>query len=280
MDALVDTGWLEGQLKASDLRVVDATKFLPDMERDARAEHEAEHIPGALFMDLAELTDPAASVENMAPSAEKFAARMQGLGLGDGSRIVVYDDSPLHSAARAWWLLSLFGAHDVAILDGGLAKWKAEGRPTDSGRRDYRERHYTAWRDAALVRDRDQMLANVASGDEEVIDARSAPRFAGEEPEAREGLAAGRIPGSKNLPFGELFNPDGTWKRDHALRAAFDAAGVDLTRPLVTTCGSGMTAAVVAFGAYLLGKRDIALYDGSWAEWGADCDTPKATGAT
>lgn len=279
MDALVTTDWLEGQLKASDLRVVDATKFLPDMGRDARAEHEAEHIPGALFMDLAELTDAQAAIENMAPSAEKFAARMQALGLGDGSRIVLYDDSPLHSAARAWWLLTLFGAHDVAILDGGLAKWKTEDRPTDSGQRDHRARHYTVWRDASLVRDRGAMLANVASGHEQVLDARSAPRFAGEEAEAREGLAAGHIPGSKNLPFGELFNADGTWKRDEALRAAFDSAGVDLDRPLVTTCGSGMTAAVLAFGAWLIGKRDIALYDGSWAEWGADRDTPKATGA-
>lgn len=279
MDALVTTDWLEGQLRASDLRVVDATKFLPDTGRDARAEHEAGHIPGALFMDLAELTDADAAIENMAPPAEKFASRMQALGLGDGSRIVLYDDSPLHSAARAWWLLELFGAQNVAILDGGFAKWTAEGRPVNIGKRDYRERHYTVWREKSLVRDKAEMLANVASGDEVVVDARPAGRFAGDEPEFREGLAAGHIPGSKNLPHDALFNADGTWKRGDELRAEFDDAGIDLTKPLVTTCGSGMTAAVIAFGAALLGKSDIALYDGSWAEWGVDPETPKATGS-
>ncbi|MGQ2931692.1 MAG: 3-mercaptopyruvate sulfurtransferase [Sphingopyxis sp.] len=278
MDALVSTDWLERELGASDLRVVDATKFL-EADRDARAEYEAGHIPGAVFMDLAELTDPNSDVDNMAPPAEKFASRMQSLGLGDGSRIVLYDDSPLKSAARGWWLLKLFGAHDVALLDGGLAKWKAEGRPLEMGKQTLRHRHFTVWRDAKAVRTKDEVLANIDSGAEQVVDARSGARFTGEERDPRAGVAPGHIPGSRSLPFGELFIADGTWKRDDALKAAFDAAGIDLDKPLVTTCGSGMTATVVAFGAHLLGKDDVAVYDGSWTEWGADPATPKATGA-
>ncbi len=278
MDALVSTDWLERELGASDLRVVDATKFL-EADRDARAEYEVGHIPGAVFMDLAELTDATSDVDNMAPPAEKFASRMQSLGLGDGSRIVLYDDSPLKSAARGWWLLKLFGAHDVALLDGGLAKWKAEGRPLEMGKQTLRHRHFTVWRDAKAVRTKDEMLANVASAAEQVVDARSGPRFTGEDRDPRPGVAPGHIPGSRSLPFGELFNADGTWKRGDALQAAFDAAGVDLDQPLVTTCGTGMTATVVAFGAHLLGKDDVAVYDGSWSEWGADPATPKATGA-
>lgn len=279
MDALVSTDWLERELGASDLRVVDATKFMAGTDRDARAEYEAGHIPGAVFMDLAELADTANPIENMAPPAEKFASRMQSLGLGDGSRIVIYDDSPLKSAARAWWLLKLFGAHDVALLDGGLAKWKAEGRPLEMGKQTLRHRHFTVWRDAKAVRTKEQMLENLALGAEQVVDARPAARFTGEERDPRPGMAPGHIPGSRSLPHGALFNADGTWKRGDALKAAFDAAGVDLDKPLVTTCGSGMTATVVAFGAHLLGKEDVAVYDGSWTEWGADAATPKATGA-
>lgn len=279
MDALVSTDWLERELGASDLRVVDATKFLADAGRDARAEYEAGHIPGAVFVDLTELADTNNAIDNMAPPAEKFASRMQSLGLGDGSRIVIYDDSPLKSAARAWWLLKLFGAHDVALLDGGLAKWKAEGRPLEMGKQTLRHRHFTVWRDAKAVRTREQVLENLALESEQVVDARSAARFTGEERDPRAGVAPGHIPGSRSLPFGELFNADGTWKRDAALKAAFDAAGVDLDKPLVTTCGSGMTATVLAFGAHLLGKEDVAVYDGSWTEWGADPATPKATGA-
>lgn len=279
MDALVSTDWLERELGASDLRVVDATKFLADSGRDARAEYEAGHIPGAVFMDLADLTDSSSEVENMAPPAEKFASRMQSLGLGDGSRIVLYDDSPLKSAARAWWLLKLFGAHDVALLDGGLAKWKSEGRPLEMGKQTLRHRHFTVWRDATAVRTKEQMLENLGLGGEQVVDARSGPRFTGEERDPRPGLAPGHIPGSLSLPYGELFNADGTWKQGDALKAAFDAAGIDFSKPLVATCGSGMTATVLAFGAHLLGKDDVAVYDGSWSEWGADPATPKATGA-
>ncbi len=278
MEHLVTTQWLAKEIGASDLRIVDATKFLPDMQRDARAAYEAGHIPTAIFMDLADLIDSNAVIENTLPPPEKFASRMQSLGLGDGSRIVLYDDSPLKSSARAWFMLRLFGAHDVAILDGGLAKWKAEGRALESGTTTLRHRHFTVWADMKNVRSKADMLANLDSKAEQIVDARPAARFAGDEPEPRAGMAAGHIPGSRNLPHGQLFNADGTWKQRDALRRVFEQAGVDLNRPLVTSCGSGMTAAVLLFGAKLLGKEDVALYDGSWAEWGMDADTPKQLG--
>lgn len=278
MDSLVTTEWLAGELGAFDLRVVDATKFLDEDGRDAAAEYEAGHVPGAVFMDLTGLVDSANPLPAMLPPAEKFASRMQSLGLGDGSRIVVYDNSPLRTAARAWWMLRVFGAHDVAILDGGLAKWKAEGRPLESGKPALRHRHFTVWRDEAHVRNLQQMKSNIGSREEIVVDARSAARFTGDEVDPRPGVKPGHIPNSKSLPYGMLFNEDGTFKQGEALRAAFDDSGVDLDRPMVTTCGSGVTAAVIAFGAHLLGKKDVALYDGSWSEWGADPSTPKEMG--
>jgi thiosulfate/3-mercaptopyruvate sulfurtransferase len=281
MDSLVTTEWLVGELGANDLRVVDASYFtaLPgEAPRDAAAEYEAAHIPGAVFMDLAELRDTASDLPMMMPSAEKFASRMQSLGLGDGSRIVLYDNSPLHTAARAWWMLRTFGAHDVAILDGGLAKWQDEGRPTATGKETLRHRHFTVWADDSGVRTLDQMKANIDSGAEQVVDARSAARFTGDEPDPRPATHAGHIPGSKNLPYGALFNADGSWKQGDALKAAFEGAGVDVSKPVATTCGSGITAAVLAFGLHLLGNN-AALYDGSWSEWGADRTTPKAMGA-
>lgn len=279
MDLLVTTEWLAGELGASDLNVVDATLFLPNHGRDARAEFGFEHIPGAVFMDLAELRDTASSLPNTIPPAHKFASRMQALGIGDGSRIVVYDNSPLHSAARAWWMFRMFGAHEVALLDGGLAKWKSEGRQTEQGKTSVRHRHFTVWDDRNRLRDLDAMKQNVKTGAEQVVDARSAERFGGLSPQPRPGMQPGHIPGSLNLPYQNLFQPDGTWKRDEALRAAFEEAGVDLAKPMVTTCGSGVTAAVVLFGARLLGQSDVSLYDGSWAEWGGREDTPKERGA-
>ena len=278
MDSLVTTEWLANELGANDLRIVDATYFGGSGDRDAAAEYQTAHIPGAVFMDLAEIADTSSTLPSMLPRPEKFASRMQSLGLGDGSRIVLYDNSPLRTAARAWFMLRTFGAHDVAILDGGFAKWQAEGRDTASGKEQLRHRHFTVWADDSGVRTLDQMKANVDSGAEQVLDARSAARFTGEEPDPRPATHAGHIPGSKNLPYGALFNEDGTWKTGDALKAAFEDAGVDLSKPLVTTCGSGITAAALAFGAHLLGN-DAAVYDGSWSEWGADRSTAKATGA-
>ena len=274
LDRLVSTEWLAGEAGAADLRIVDAS-YGP---ATAAADHAAGHIPGAVFLDLETLVDAASPLPNMLPDAETFAARMRALGLDRGSRIVLYDDAPWKTAARAWWMLGLFGAHDVAILDGGLAKWKAEGRDLATGKETLRHRHFTVWKDEAGVRTLERMKANVESGAEQVLDARSAARFTGAEPDPRPATHAGHIPGSKNLPYGDLFNADGTWKQGDALRAAFDAAGIDLGRPLVTTCGSGITAAVLLFGATLLGAEDVGLYDGSWSEWGADASTPKATG--
>ncbi|MEP7350751.1 MAG: 3-mercaptopyruvate sulfurtransferase [Sphingorhabdus sp.] len=279
MDLLVTTEWLAKEIGASDLRIVDATWFLPDAGRNATAEYEGGHIAGAVFMDLEELADSSSSLPNTLAPPEKFASRMQSLGLGDGSRIVVYDDSPFKSATRAWWMLTLFGAHDVAVLDGGLAKWKAEGRPLETGKPTVRHRHFTVWKDDKGVKTKADMLANLHSKEAEVVDARGAGRFTGEEPEPRPDMASGHIPGSHNLPYSALYNADGTWKRGDDLIAAFNAAGVDLDKPMITTCGSGMTAAVVLFAARLTGKNDVALYDGSWSEWGLDKDMPKETGA-
>jgi len=276
MDSLVTTEWLAGEMGASDLRIVDCTKHLPGTGRDPQAEYEAGHIPGAVFMDLSDLVDSTNPVENMLPSAEKFASRMQSLGLGDGSRIVLYDDSAVKTSARAWFMLKMFGAHDVAILDGGIAKWKAEGRPLTQGKESLRHRHFTAWHDDSGVRSKAQVLANLHSKGEQVVDARGAARWSGAEADPRPNIASGHIPGSFNVPFTQLYNADGTFKDQAGIKAAFTEAGVDLERPVITSCGSGVTACVLLFGLHLIGKDDAALYDGSWTEWGNDPDTPKA----
>ncbi|TPG39576.1 3-mercaptopyruvate sulfurtransferase [Sphingomonas koreensis] len=278
MDSLVTTDWLADNLSAPDLRVLDASYFLPEHGRDAADEYRAGHIPGAAFMDLASFADQTSPLPSMTPTAEIASARLGALGIGDDTRVVVYDASPLHSAARAWWVLRLFGAHQVAILDGGLEKWRAEGRPLATDTVHPETRSFEARKDAVSVRTLDDMVANLASHSEQVIDARSPARFEGREPEARPNTAAGHIPSARNLHYATLFNADGSWKRGDALREAFTDRGVALDRPIVATCGSGITAAVLVFGGHLLG-HDIALYDGSWSEWGADPTTPKATGA-
>jgi thiosulfate/3-mercaptopyruvate sulfurtransferase len=279
MDSLVSTDWLAHEMGANDLRIVDASYHLAEAGRDAAAEYAAAHIPGAVFLNLAALVDGASPHDNTMPSAEAFAARIQALGLGDGSRIVLYDDSAIKSATRAWYMMArVFGAHHVAVLDGGLSKWTAEGRAQATGDESLRARHFTAWSNGARLRSKHDVLEALTTGAEQVVDARGAARFTGAEAESRPGLASGHIPGSRNVPYKALYRDDGTFKDKAALTAVIAEAGVDLDRPLIATCGSGMTACALAFALHLIGHDRVALYDGSWAEWGGDPQTPKAIG--
>ena len=265
---LVSTDWLSAHLGDPDLRVLDASWYLPDMGRDARAEYAAGHIPGARFFDIDEISDQRSALPHMAPPPEKFISRLRAMGVGDGHQVVVYDGMGMFSAARVWWLFRLMGKTDVAVLDGGFPKWQAEGREVEDLPPLLRDRHMTVQRQAHLVKDVTQVAAASKLGDWQIVDARSPARFAGTEPEPRPGLRAGHIPNSKNLFFRDLLNPDGTMKDTDALRATFEGAGVDLARPVITTCGSGVTAAVLSLGLERLGHRQHALYDGSWSEWG------------
>ncbi|MFT6227294.1 MAG: thiosulfate/3-mercaptopyruvate sulfurtransferase [Paracoccaceae bacterium] len=265
---IVSTAWLEAHLSAPDVKVLDASWHMPDTGRDARAEYAAAHIPGAAFFDIDDISDTRSPLPHMAPPPEKFVSRMRKLGVGDGHRVVVYDQAGLFSSARAWWMLRLFGHRDVAVLDGGLPKWLAEGRGTEDMAPVLRERHFTARRNAALVRDVTQVAATTKLGSEQVVDARSAPRFRGEAPEPRPGLRSGHIPGALNLHYAQLLNADGTMKDEDAIKAAFQGAGVDLGKPIVSSCGSGVTACILDLALERIGHRRHAVYDGSWAEWG------------
>ncbi len=274
---LVSTGWLAEHLHDPDLRILDATWFL-EPGRNAHAEYLAAHIPGARFFDLDAISDQQSALPHMAPSSEVFVSRVRALGIGDGQQVVIYDNSPLHSAARVWWTFRLMGLDKVAMLDGGLQKWQAEGRPVETAPPVIRDRHLNVQRRADLVRDVTQVAAASKLGDHEIVDARPLPRFRGEVPEPRPGLRAGHIPGSESLPFGQLYAADGTLKPVADLRAAFEAAGVDLSRPVITTCGSGVTAASLFLALERIGHKDHSLYDGSWAEWGSFPDLKIATG--
>jgi thiosulfate/3-mercaptopyruvate sulfurtransferase len=277
MDVLVSTDWLAEALGDPDLRVLDATAFALDPSRDARAEYLAGHIPTAQFLDLSGLADPDSDLPGMLPAAARFAERVGALGVSETDRIVLYDNSPHRTAARAWWMFRTFGAERVAILDGGLYAWHAAGFPLVPGEEPIEPATFAASKDADAVRDLAQIRANIASGAEQLLDARGAARFTGDDADPH-GAAPGHIPGSRNLPYTKLLDDEGRFRGPAEIRAAFADAGIDPDRPLITTCGSGVTASVLLFGAHLIGKDDVALYDGSWSEYGADPTTEKAVG--
>ena len=280
MTIFVSTADLATQLGQPDLVILDASLFLPGTPRDPRAEFEAAHIPGAVFLDLPKLNDPADPTPGVVPPDDLMTQRAQALGINPDSRIIVYDNSPVHSAARGWWMMRLYGlGKSTAILDGGLPKWVAEGRPTQSGAVTPPLGTAFARRAPGQVRTKADLIANVATGAEQVLDARGAGRFTGQEAEPRPGMASGHIPGSRNLPSSALFNPDNSMKSGAELRALIEGAGIDPAAPVITTCGSGVTAAILLAGLETLGNTNVTLYDGSWSEWGFDPATPKATGA-
>ena len=275
---LVTTAWLAEHLEAPDIRIVDGSWYLPTEGRKPQAEYQERHIPGAVFFDIDAISDEKSALPHMLPSPEKFSSKVRKLGLGDGVRIVVYDGGNMMAAARVWWMFRVFGHEDIAVLDGGLPKWMAEGRPVDDEPVIPRERHFTSRMNTFLVRDLGQMRANIDSGREQVVDARGAGRFQATEPEIRPGLRGGHIPGSVNLPYSSLLRPDATVKSDEDIRAAFAAVGIDPARPVAATCGSGISASFLALALDLVGARKVAVYDGSWTEWGGREDTPVATG--
>jgi len=275
---LVSTDWLANHLKDPDLRILDASFYLPDMGRDARSEYDAAHIPGARFFDIDEISDHRSELPHMVPAPEKFISRMRAMGVGDGHQVVVYDGAGLFSAARVWWLFRLMGKTDVAVLDGGMPKWLSEGREIEDMPPIVRDRHITVSVQNQMVVDVTQVAAASKLGSHEILDARSPSRFTGAEPEARPGLRSGHIPGSINIHYRTLLNDNGTLKDPDALRAVFAAANVDLTKPVITTCGSGVTAAIIFLALERIGIDRVALYDGSWAEWGMYDGLKVATG--
>jgi thiosulfate/3-mercaptopyruvate sulfurtransferase len=275
MDSLVSTEWLAEHLGESDLVVVDCSWFMPSSGRNAHDEFLEAHIPGARFLDIDDTSDHTNPAPHMFPNADEFGRAMERLGIGRGDRIVVYDNSPVRSAARGWFTLRHFGAQQVAVLDGGFGKWVADGRPVESGEPAPREARFEARESAGIVTKQRILAGEMHSP---LLDARGRGRFEGSEPDPRPGVAPGHIPGSRNLPFGALYNPDGTFKPREEIRRLFDEAGIDPAQPFAASCGSGVTATSLIFAAHLLGNDKAQLYDGSWSEWGADPATPKAVG--
>lgn len=276
---VVSTEWLAERLDAPDIAIIDASWHLPTAKRDARAEFQAARIPGAQFFDLDDISDTTTSLPHMLPSPEKFASRMRKLGIGDGKKVIAYDTQGLFSAARAWWMFRIFGHDDVAVLDGGFPKWQAEGRPIDEdppGKP--QERHFSARFQSMMVRDKADVLGALKSAKSQIADARSPGRFTGAEPEPRPGVRSGHMPGAANVHYATLLNKDGTLKSPDEIAKVFAQAGIDVKKPVITSCGSGVTAAILTLGLTLIDAKEHALYDGSWSEWGAAADTPVATG--
>ncbi|OIP87433.1 MAG: 3-mercaptopyruvate sulfurtransferase [Rhodobacterales bacterium CG2_30_65_12] len=275
---LVSTEWLADHLDDADLRLFDASWFLPTVDRDAKADYAKAHIPGARFFDIDEIADLRSPLPHMLPTGEKFLSRMRAMGVGDGHQVVVYDSLGIFSAPRVWWTFRAFGKSDIAVLDGGLPKWLAEGRAVTPEPPVIRDRHMTIARRPDMVKDVTEVAAASKLGDWEIIDARAADRFRGEAPEPRPGLRMGHIPGSKNVPWNTLLNDDGTMKPPAEIKRLFEAARIDLAKPAICTCGSGVNAAILALALTRIGHQRTAVYDGSWAEWGMYDDLNVAIG--
>ena len=274
----VTPDWLKERLSAPDIVVLDASWYLPAQGRDAAAEYREAHIPGAIRFDLDAMSDETSPHPHMLLRPEVFSSRMRALGIGDGAHLIVYDGMGLFSAPRVWWMLRTYGVRDVEILEGGLPAWIAAGYPTEDGEPRPRDRrHFTSRFDAGAVADADDVARALDMGGAQVVDARSGPRFRGEEQEPRPGVRPGHMPGAKNLHYASL-QTEGRLKDEASLRAAFAEAGIDLDRPIITSCGSGVTAAIVSVALETLGRPPRALYDGSWSEWGADTNRRVATG--
>ena len=278
-DPLVNTDWLAAHLDDPKVKVVDATFKLPGVLPLPKDDYLAAHIPGAVFFDVDAVSDHSSPLPHMFPTAEQFGRDVGALGIGNGDTVVLYDSGGWVAAPRAWWMFLSYGHRDVRIVDGGLKKWRAEGRPVESGEVKAKPATFKASYDAGRVRSIQQMVANVESRAEQVIDARAGERFEGRVVEPRPGLRSGHIPGARSLPYNNLFDAaTGAMKPLDELRKAFAGAGVDMARPIVTSCGSGVSAAVLTLALYRLGVEDSALYDGSWAEWGVLDGPPVATG--